>query len=50
LAIMLETCENHLCVIMKYVFWMLEVNFSSDSRAIAEICHREIENNFLGSL
>jgi hypothetical protein len=50
LAIMLETCENHLCGIMKYVFWMLEVNFSFDSRAIAERCHREIENNFLGSL
>jgi hypothetical protein len=28
LALMLETCENHICVIMKYVFWMLEVNFS----------------------
>jgi hypothetical protein len=27
LAIMLETCENHLCVIMKYVFLMLEVIF-----------------------
>jgi hypothetical protein len=28
LALMLETCENHLCVIMKYEFWMLEVTFS----------------------
>jgi hypothetical protein len=28
LAIMLETCENHLCVITKYEFWMLEVIFS----------------------
>jgi hypothetical protein len=27
-AIVLETCENHLCVITKYVFWMLEVTFS----------------------
>jgi hypothetical protein len=25
---MLETCENHLCVITKYEFWMLEVTFS----------------------
>jgi hypothetical protein len=28
LALMLETYENHLCVIMKYEFWMLEVTFS----------------------
>jgi hypothetical protein len=28
LALILETCENHLCVIMKYVFWMLKVTFS----------------------
>jgi hypothetical protein len=28
LALMLETFENHLCVIMKYEFWMLEVTFS----------------------
>jgi hypothetical protein len=28
LVLMLETCENHLCVITKYVFWMLEVIFS----------------------
>jgi hypothetical protein len=28
LALMLETCLNHLCVITKYVFWMLEVTFS----------------------
>jgi hypothetical protein len=28
LALMLETFENHLCVITKYVFWMLEVNIS----------------------
>ena len=40
LAIMLETFENHLCVITKYVFWMLEVT-SSDSRAFAERCRRE---------
>jgi hypothetical protein len=28
LALMLKTWENHLCVIMKYVFWMFEVTFS----------------------
>jgi hypothetical protein len=28
LALMLGTCENHLWVITKYVFWMLEVTFS----------------------
>jgi hypothetical protein len=28
LASMLETCENHLCVITKYEFWRLEVTFS----------------------
>jgi hypothetical protein len=28
LALMLETCWNHLCVITKYEFWMLEVTFS----------------------
>ncbi|WP_228393215.1 hypothetical protein, partial [Pseudomonas helleri] len=32
LALMLETFENHLRVISKYVFWMLEVT-SSGSRA-----------------
>ena len=42
LALMLETFKNHLCVIMKYVFWMLEVTFPS-SRAIAERCRRESE-------
>jgi hypothetical protein len=42
LALMLETFKNHLCVITKYVFWMLEVTFS-DSRAIAERCRREFK-------
>jgi hypothetical protein len=28
LALVLETCVNHLCVVTKYVFWMLEVTFS----------------------
>ena len=42
LALMLETSKNHLCVIMKYVFWMLEVTFS-DSRVFAERCHRGSE-------
>ena len=30
---MLETFENHLCVVTKYVFWILEVTFSG-SRAL----------------
>jgi hypothetical protein len=42
LALILETFENHLCVIMKYVFWMLEVTFSG-SRALAERCRRGSE-------
>jgi hypothetical protein len=46
LALMLETCENHLCVIMKYVFWMFEVTSLPDSRAIVERCRREIEKSF----
>jgi hypothetical protein len=41
-ALMLETFENHLCVIMKYVFWMLEVTFSG-SCAFAERCRRGSE-------
>ena len=40
LEIILETFENHLCVITKFVFWMLEVT-SSGSRAFAERCRRE---------
>ena len=39
LALMLENFENHLRVISKYVFWMLEVTFS-DSRSIDERCRR----------
>ena len=42
LALILETFENHLCVIMKYVFWMLEVSFSG-SCAYAERCRRGSE-------
>jgi hypothetical protein len=45
LALMFENCENHLCVITKYEFWMLEVTFSHCSRAIVERCHREIKKN-----
>ena len=42
LALMLETFKNHLCVITKYVFWMLEVTFSG-SCAFAERCRRGSE-------
>jgi hypothetical protein len=42
LALMLETFKNYLCVITKYVFWMLEVTFSG-SRAFAERCRRGSE-------
>jgi hypothetical protein len=46
LALMLETYEKHLCVIMKYEFWMLEVTFSLGSRAIIERCRHEFKKNF----
>jgi hypothetical protein len=42
LALILGTFENHLFVIMKYVFWMLEVTFSG-SRALVERCRRGFE-------
>jgi hypothetical protein len=42
LALILETFENHLCVITKYLFWMLEVTFSG-SRALVERCRRGFE-------
>jgi hypothetical protein len=42
LALMLETFKNYLCVITKYVFWMLEVTFSG-SRAFVERCRRVSE-------
>ena len=45
-ALMLESFENNLCVIMKYVFWMLEVTFSG-SRAFAERCRRGSESSSL---
>jgi hypothetical protein len=47
LALMLETFENHLCVITKYVFWILEVISLFGSRAIVERCRREFKRNFL---
>jgi hypothetical protein len=50
LALMLETCENHLCVITKYVFWMLEVISLFGSRAIVEKCRCEFKKSFLCSL
>ena len=46
LALILETFENHLCVIMKYVFWMSEVTFSG-SRAFAERWHHGSESGSL---
>lgn len=46
LALILESFENHPCVITKYVFWMLEVTFSG-SRAFAERCRRGSESSSL---
>ena len=48
LALVLETFENHLCVIAKQVFWMLEVTLSG-SRAFVERCRHEFEQSFLCS-
>ena len=45
-ALMLESFENNLCVIMKYVFWMLVVTFSG-SHAFAERCLRGSESSSL---
>jgi hypothetical protein len=38
LALVLETCKNHLCVVTMYVFWMFEVAFFG-SRVFAKRCH-----------
>ena len=42
LALVLETFVNYLCVIVKYLFRMLEVTFSG-SCTFAERCCRESE-------
>ena len=45
-ALMLETFENRLQVISKYMFRMLEVTFSG-SRATVERCRRGFKKSYL---